>query len=89
MVRKTVLYSGHVQGVAFRFTTCRVAGGFHVTGWVRNLADGRVEMVAEGEEGELSRFLDGVSEAMRGHISDIEVSQSPATGEFADFTIRR
>ena len=44
-----ILYEGRVQGVGFRYTTKSVANGFEVTGTVRNLTDGRVELVAEGE----------------------------------------
>ena len=48
-----IFYSGHVQGVGFRYTVKSVAAGFEVNGTVRNLPDGRVELVAEGDSGEL------------------------------------
>jgi acylphosphatase len=51
-----VLYSGNVQGVGFRYTVKTVATGFEVTGTVRNLADGRVELVAEGAKTNLKAF---------------------------------
>ncbi len=88
MLRRTVLYSGRVQGVGFRYTTQRVAARFAVTGWVRNLADGRVELVVEGEPAELDRFSTALDEAMAGYIRGREVRDGPATGEFADFGIR-
>jgi acylphosphatase len=50
------LYAGHVQGVGFRYTVRHLAGGFQVSGFVRNLADGRVEVVAEGTPAELTGF---------------------------------
>lgn len=85
--RRTVHFSGRVQGVGFRYTTQRVAASFRVTGYVRNLRDGRVEMVAEGIEAELDRFQHAIDEAMPGHIAETTVTQSPPTGEFDSFRI--
>jgi acylphosphatase len=65
MISLQVFYEGHVQGVGFRFTVRHIAKGFDVTGWVRNLADGRVELQATGEEDEVRAFLD--------HIADSEL----------------
>ena len=56
--RREVLYAGHVQGVGFRYTVQRLARGYSVTGFVRNLSDGRVELVVEGESGEVDGFLE-------------------------------
>ena len=60
MISLQVFYEGHVQGVGFRFTVRHIAKGFDVTGWVRNLPDGRVELQATGDEQEVRAFLDGV-----------------------------
>lgn len=87
-IRRTVLYSGTVQGVGFRYTTERVAARFSVSGWVRNLPDGRVELVVEGEPGELDRLVAAVDRAMYGYIRSREVREAPATGECAGFGIR-
>src|SRR5215470_7746399 len=57
-----VLYEGHVQGVGFRFTVRHIAKGFDVTGWVRNLPDGRVELQVTGEHDEVRAFLDQVAQ---------------------------
>ena len=54
--RRQVLYSGHVQGVGFRYTTRSAARNYEVTGYVRNLPDGNVEVVAEGSADQLDRF---------------------------------
>ena len=81
-------FSGRVQGVGFRFTTRSVAGLFAVTGFVRNLRDGRVELVAEGERRELEKFLARIKREMPGLISDAEARWSQATGEFGSFGIR-
>ena len=87
-VRWTILFSGMVQGVGFRYTVERVAGQFAVDGYVRNRLDGRVELVAEGAPAELRRFVDAVEEAMGGYIRDRQQSESPGTGEFHRFSIR-
>jgi len=88
MRRKTVRYSGQVQGVGFRATTRSVARGHAVSGYVRNLPDGRVEIVAEGEEGEIDAFLKNVEGRMAPCIRGAEVDASPATGEFDGFGVR-
>ena len=63
MISLQVFYEGHVQGVGFRFTVRHIAKGFDVTGWVRNLPDGRVELQITGEEDEVRAFLDRVAES--------------------------
>ena len=89
MIRCEVQYSGRVQGVGFRFNAQWIARGFHVTGFVRNLPDGRVQLVAEGEETEVDRFLAKVADSMAGNISHTEEQRSAATGEFGGFEIAR
>lgn len=86
--RRTVLYAGRVQGVGFRYTTQGIARRYDVTGYVRNLPDGRVELVAEGDRNELAAFLDDVRERMRTHIRDEKIDRGPANGEFGAFEIR-
>src|SRR5881396_83385 len=63
MISLQVFYEGHVQGVGFRFTVRHVAKGFNVTGWVRNLPDGRVELQVTGEEDEVRAFLDQMAQS--------------------------
>jgi acylphosphatase len=63
MISLQVFYEGRVQGVGFRFTVRHIAKGFDVTGWVRNLPDGRVELQATGDEDELRTFLDQVAQS--------------------------
>ncbi len=86
-IRRHVWYSGTVQGVGFRFTTRRLAGGRGVTGFVRNLSDGRVEVVAEGPAAEVDGFLADLGRAMGAYIRDVEVVEEPATGEFGGFGV--
>ena len=87
-VRRTVRYSGTVQGVNFRRSTARVAEGYSVLGYVRNEPDGTVRLVVEGRPGVLSRFLTDVGEVMDGYIAEAAVEETLATGEFSRFEIR-
>ena len=87
-MRKLVHYSGHVQGVGFRYTAMNFALNFDVRGYVRNLPDGRVELVAEGAPSELDAFLDAVQDRMGSFIRKVDVNDAPATGEFPEFSLR-
>ena len=79
-VCKRVLYSGRVQGVGFRFTAREIAAGFAVAGWVRNLPDGDVELVAEGAPDQVDDFLAAVAGRMAGNIARTTVGDAPPTG---------
>ena len=87
-LRRIVRFSGRVQGVGFRYTTQSIAAGFHVTGFVQNLVDGRVELVAEGSPPELDRFQCAVEQAFTSHIEKAASTDGAATGEFRSFAIR-
>jgi acylphosphatase len=86
-VCKRVTYSGRVQGVGFRCTARQIAAGFEVAGYVRNLSNGDVELVAEGEESAVASFLDSVADRMRGYIQSAAVSNETACGH-RSFVIR-
>jgi acylphosphatase len=86
--RHTVYYSGHVQGVGFRYTACSVARGSGVTGYVRNLPDGRVELVAEASREELAMVFREIRDRFSGHIRGEKCDVQPATGEFTRFEVR-
>lgn len=86
--RREVYYSGRVQGVGFRYAVRQVAAGYAVAGYVRNLPDGRVELVAEGAPRELDRFLAEIAERMGGYIRKMAVDSRPGNGEFDVFEIR-
>ena len=77
-----------MQGVGFRYTAHSIARGYKVAGYVRNLPDGRVELVAEGEPREIDAFLRDVRERFFNHIRDEQRDSGPATGEFSEFTIQ-
>jgi acylphosphatase len=88
MERRRVHFSGRVQGVGFRYTTVAIARRHAVTGYVQNLSDGRVVLVAEGEAAELDRFLADLSETMQDYVRDTQSETSPPTGEFQGFQVR-
>jgi acylphosphatase len=83
-----IFYSGRVQGVGFRYTAKNVAMGYEVTGVVRNLPDGRVELLAEGLKDELEAFQQGIRESGLGSfISNEEVTWEESKGDFRGFEI--
>ena len=94
MIRITVIYTGRVQGVGFRYTTTRVAERFAVAGYVMNLPDGRVELVAEADRKEAIAFIAAVDEALGRYITDTNQDIGSANGEFGssskrgNFTVR-
>jgi len=86
--RMRILYSGHVQGVGFRYTAKATARGFDVTGTVRNLPDGRVELVAEGTREELEDFRRAIRQAGLEHFIRHEaVTWDAAQGGLRGFEI--
>ena len=87
--RRTVYYSGRVQGVGFRYETRFLSQQFEVTGLVQNLDDGRVLLLVEGATDEIERFLARIAESMGRHIRNVAQSTAAATGEFNEFRIER
>ncbi len=79
-IGKRVIYSGRVQGVGFRYTVQRLAMSFVVTGFVRNLPDGTVELVAEGTVEEVDRFLAAVAGRMAAYIENATESTREPEG---------
>lgn len=88
-IQRTVHFAGLVQGVGFRYTTERIARGFAVTGFVRNLSDGRVELVAQGIPAEIDRFIGEIQRVMCGHIESLVSTDSALLTPRADFRIER
>lgn len=85
---ETVFFTGRVQGVGFRYQTLQVAKGFEVSGFVRNLSDGRVHLEAEGEAGEISAFLAALAEQMAGYVRQTERTATRRPPRFRGFEIR-
>ena len=86
--RLTCLFSGRVQGVGFRYTVHNLALQYDVRGYVRNLPDGRVELVMEGPDHDTAALLDDVKQKMAGYIKRVDVHDGPTTGQYDRFCIK-
>jgi acylphosphatase len=80
--RRRCFFSGRVQGVGFRYTVKNIAMRHNVSGFVRNLPDGRVEVVIEGPPGEMDQVLEALRYRMIDFIHNVDTLTLPATGEF-------
>ncbi len=84
-----VYVSGYVQGVAFRYTAIRQANRLGVTGWVKNLRDGRVELLIEGEESSVRQMVDWCSHGPRSaHVTNLKTEICSYTGRYTNFEVR-
>lgn len=88
-IRRRVLFHGRVQGVGFRYTTAAIARRHPVVGFVRNLPDGSVELVAEADSSVLDQFLADIASEFAGNIRQQEVHEAVCNEKFARFEIRR
>ncbi|MFC1808297.1 acylphosphatase [Candidatus Omnitrophota bacterium] len=86
--RAHIYFDGRVQGVGFRFTAEYIAREMNVVGWAKNLPDGRVEVVAEGEQDSLNEFIDRIKTRMKRYISDEILDWEEYKGEFNSFGMR-
>ncbi|MCB9840826.1 MAG: acylphosphatase [Phycisphaeraceae bacterium] len=89
MARIRIRYAGRVQGVGFRATAAHIAGGFDVTGWVRNQADGAVLLEVQGNAGEVAGFREALRQRMRRNIEREDAEDAPEAGDEAGFEIRQ
>ncbi len=85
--RWQIFFSGQVQGVGFRHTSVRVARSLGVTGWVMNMPDGRVQVVAEATTDKLREMVNQICQSTYGEVTDWESQEQAASGEFDRFTI--
>lgn len=87
-VRARMFINGRVQGVFFRSETHRKARRYNVTGWIRNLPDGRVEAVLEGEKESIEKLIEFCKKGPpSARVTKAEVALEAYTGEFGDFRI--
>ena len=82
-----IVFIGRVQGVGFRFTAHRIANRHFLTGFVRNLADGTVEMVAQGELEDIDNCIADIKQAMSGYIADTRITELPPDPRHTEFRI--
>ena len=88
-VARMVYYTGRVQGVGFRATTAHIARAYPVTGWVRNLPDGRVQVLAEGPAERVDAFLLAVRSYWRDYLDGEQQEEQPVSGRHRGFSIAR
>ena len=86
--RRLVHFSGNVHGVGFRYTARRLAERFDVAGYVKNLPDGRVEIVVEGPPDQIDAFLQAISDRMGHYIRNTDQQVTTPTDQFTGFEIR-
>jgi acylphosphatase len=85
----TVYFTGRVQGVGFRYQSLQVSKEFDVTGYVKNLPDGRVQLEAEGQKTEVDAFIAAIEERMHGHVRKMERAASRRPAQFQGFSIQQ
>lgn len=88
MARWHIYFHGHVQGVGFRFTSRQVADRFDVSGWVKNLPNGTVEMIVEGDSKQIDAYVAEVTASTHGRVTDTQITKSSPSGEFSEMVIR-
>ena len=84
---KHILFRGQVQGVGFRYTARHIAGRYNITGFVRNLPDGDVEMLAQGSERDVDGCIREIQDSFNGYIRDTTVEPAPYDNRYTDFRI--
>lgn len=84
-----VWFSGRVQGVGFRFETNKIAKGYEVTGFVENLKDGRVHLLAQGTHSEVQEFIEAISDSLSDYIREQEQRKGSPSVLYKSFEIRR
>ena len=88
MIRLNVIYMGRVQGVGFRYTVRQYANQYGISGWVKNLPDGNVEMVVEGNESEIEELLSTIDSHFSGYIRNTKRNHQTVQENSGDFQIR-
>ncbi len=84
---KKVVFSGRVQGVGFRFTALNIANRYDLNGYVRNMPDGTVEMVAQGHPDDINDCIRDIQESFAGHLRDTDISDIAVNPELSEFKI--
>jgi len=85
---EVIHFSGHVQGVGFRYTALRIACEFEVAGYVQNLPDGRVRVEVEGEPREVDGLVSALEDRMQGCIRKVERAGGRRVSQFSGFGVR-
>ena len=86
-VAKHIIFTGRVQGVGFRFTALNIARRYGLTGLVRNLPGGTVEMIAQGASGDIDDCIRDINESFAGYVSEAKVKEIEPDSQYGDFKI--
>jgi len=87
IVAKHIVFSGRVQGVGFRFTALNIANRYHLTGYVKNLPGGAVEMLAQGPEDIINNSISDIRDSFAGCVRDVEVEDAAVDPQLKEFKI--
>jgi acylphosphatase len=87
MIAKIITFTGRVQGVGFRFTARRAAQRRQLTGYVRNIPNGSVEMIAQGRDEEIDDCIQDIKEYFSGYIKEAKIEEIPFDSKYTDFEI--
>jgi acylphosphatase len=87
MIAKHIIFKGRVQGVGFRYTAQRIASLSQLTGFVRNLPDGTVEMVAQGPQKDIDDCLQDIEESFKDYLRETKINNIPADPRYTNFQI--
>ena len=86
-IARRAFFSGRVQGVGFRFTAYRIARRYGLTGFVKNLSNGSVEMLAQGTAENVAACLHDIAESFGSYIRDTKITNAEPTGKYDEFKI--
>ncbi len=87
MVAKHVIFIGQVQGVGFRYASQRTSSSHNLTGWVRNLPVGSVEMLAQGQAQDIDDCINDIQDSFAGYVRDTEINEIPPNPRYTRFSI--
>ena len=87
MVARHITFIGQVQGIGFRFTAHRIANRYRLTGFVRNLPDGNVEMFAQGDAGDIDDCIEDIKATFAGYVRQTLIVEIPPDPKYKDFRI--
>ena len=87
MEQAHIFFTGMVQGVGFRYTTQRIASSLGLKGWVKNLSDGRVEILSEGPKASIEKMFQELDDHFKSYIQHREVNWQKSSNQFKDFRV--
>ena len=87
MIARCITFTGRVQGVGFRFTARRAAQRRQLTGYVRNMPNGSVEMLAQGQAEEVDDCIQDIKEYFSGYVKEVKIEEIPVDAKYTGFQI--